>query len=756
MLCVRPVWCMTTGVCDTLCHLGSRRVSRGSNREATARDGTEAPRPRPFRRIVHALRPKSRCMPVTRLRNDDEEDSQGPTPRDRAGVNGAATPQQNNEMSPPCCAVNFGHYPCAPHHPWCASSPSPRCSCPRCCGSAANYMMQLADPTKSSPSYIEHTSTASGSPSSTPRVWSEPLMLPFQAVANHHVGALDFDYQNSGVSGLDVYMLYASPLDASPLNIRAEVEAIGEAFRDARSGVRLHVGVATASSLTKLLTLSRSRKGLVLHLCAHAVSSETHGVGLVLEDGKGKAHILWQRELEDLLALSEVAEQGRCNPSLLFLGVCNSEALAQVFVECGCPHVISLRTQVQDAAARKFAQQFYFSLAMRESLRSAWDGARRALRIEADHGTAAQADSFMLFGQQGSEQATLHSLCGADSSSCPRGAGAGGFAPPVAHLRDMEDAEAFLEMKLPARTQDFVGRGGDLHAVLQVLSTRRACVVHGPAGIGKSALGGELAHFSSAPGRPFSCAARIVNIDSAEVSHVVAALEEAVVGIGEQLRVPLQQWPGESRTVPSSARSSTSAFSSASDAIALADPYRDMDPMSMLLLARQRLCRALQAVEKARRSSRLLLIIDDDAGALSHGDEVRRLLGELLDNTHNVHVVICSREPMYTALGATKAVNIPLCGLAEPDAARLLLLRIHRPLAPPDFAPGSAPWVPPASLEKAIKSLRGHPILRTLGGNPGQIGAVSSQVHEGGPSLMELAVGSISLPGGHVAVAVPC
>lgn len=706
-------------------------------------------------------------MPVTPLRNElnQEEDQEFSSPCERTRAN--VTMPQASEMALPSSAASphqAHQVPC-----WCGS---PRCSCARC-GMASNRLISMEDPDpwcpgKGSPSYNEnlcswestpsyasdHRPVPSCSSSSSPRN-SEPLMLPLQAVASQ-VSCGDYDHRDTGVAGLDVYMLYASPLDFNPLNIRAEVEAIREAFRDARSGVRLHVGVATAASLTKLLTLSRLRKGLVLHLIAHAVSSSSDGVGLVLEDGKGKSHILWQRELEDLLHISE-AEEDRHNLSMLFLGACKSEALAQVFVECGCPHVISLRTQVQDAAARRFAQQFYLSLAVQESLRAAWDGARRALRVDADRNMAAQADSFLLFGQQGSEQATLHTLCGADSSSCTRGASAG-FGMPISHIRDFEDADAYLEMKLPARPQDFVGRGEDLRKILHVLSSRRVCVVHGPEGIGKSALVTELAHYAASPGRPFSCAARIANIDSAGLDRVVAALEEAALGIGDQMRVSHRQWSGDSRmSIPSSARSTASAFSSFSDASVLAESCRDIDPLSALLPARQRLRRVLQAVERARRGSRLLLIIEDDVGALSQNDEVRRLLGELLEHTHNLHLVICSREPMYTPLGPTKAVNVQLRGLAEPDAARLLLLRIHRPLGLADFSPldclgdgcSSSPALqgPPETLEQAMKSLRGHPLLRRLGGNPGHLSAVSSQVHEGGPSLMELALTAHLLPG---------
>ena len=44
--------------------------------------------------------------------------------------------------------------------------------------------------------------------------------------------------------------------------------------KESGSQVQLNVGVATVESLTKLLTLARSQKGLALHLSAHAYRND--------------------------------------------------------------------------------------------------------------------------------------------------------------------------------------------------------------------------------------------------------------------------------------------------------------------------------------------------------------------------------------------------------------------------------------------------------------------------------------------------
>ena len=47
--------------------------------------------------------------------------------------------------------------------------------------------------------------------------------------------------------------------------------------KESGSHVQLNVGVATVESLTKLLTLARSQKGLALHLSAHAYRNDKAG-----------------------------------------------------------------------------------------------------------------------------------------------------------------------------------------------------------------------------------------------------------------------------------------------------------------------------------------------------------------------------------------------------------------------------------------------------------------------------------------------
>lgn len=463
-----------------------------------------------------------------------------------------------------------------------------------------------------------------------------------------------------------VYYLYASPLDQPPIDVRSEVETIHDAFAESGSHVQLNVGVATVESLTKLLTLARSQRGLALHLSAHAYRSEKGDVGLVLEDAKGFSHVLWKKNLEEILGMRDRHLQ---NTSLLFLSTCWSQELAQVFVECGCPHVVSLRTRVHDIAARRFSQQFYLSLGVGESLLASWQAARTCLRNHPESEIGDQSEHFILFGQHAADKATLQQLCGEGESA--------------EGLRMLEDAAQFLEVKMPPRPEHFLGRMQSIREVMHHFSghqSRRACALWGPEGIGKSALGVEFLHFAAAPGRHFSCCAGRVHIEAMDLVGIANAVNEELESLAVQSQVCLR--PGSSDS----------------------------------------------------RSS---------------------LCSTALSARCQLHILILSRAPIYHSLGPTKVVNVPLSGLKEPDAAKLFLQRIHRMLDDGDFpdpivgnadAGGGepAPSVPQRKLmESTILRLKGHPLLHCLGGHPGKIREVASQVTPNGPSLMDLAEGMV-------------
>ncbi|CAJ1349229.1 unnamed protein product, partial [Effrenium voratum] len=318
-----------------------------------------------------------------------------------------------------------------------------------------------------------------------------------------------------------VYYLYSSPMDWQQINVRAEVQEIHTSLVDSKSRTKLNVGVATWDSFTKFLTLARTQKGAVLHLSAHSMRNEQGELSLVLEDKNGTSHRLSKDKLEVLLGLEDRRLE---NLSLLFLSTCWSQELAQVFVECGCPHVICLREPVRDDTARRFAKLFYLSLGAGDSVLQAWEGARKALGEVKETAIAKEAEHFMLFGHHGAAQARLEDLCG--NGPCMDDT-----------MRELEDAAHFLETTDKIRSEHFTGRILEMQEILRNITGHdclRAYAIHGAKGSGKSALGKEFARFYNNPGRAFSCSARILSLPDWDVARIVESLHELLDGLADR------------------------------------------------------------------------------------------------------------------------------------------------------------------------------------------------------------------------------
>lgn len=546
----------------------------------------------------------------------------------------------------------------------------------------------------------------------------------------------------------EVFMLYASPMFHDPIDFRSEAEVLSQAFNESGSDVRLKMGVATAGSLTKLLALARSRRGLVLHLSAHATKHPEKGIGLVLEDAHGGPHILWRDKLEEFLN----ASGGLRHISMLFLSTCYSEELAQIFIEHGCHHVLATRTKVWDSTARRFAQHLYYELGVNNNLLKAWEGSVQALRIDPDERMAKEAESFSFFGQRGAERATLESLCGLD-------AGTNASIGSGLSMRDFANAATFLDMHLKAETETCIGRQSYLNQLARIFcgpKGRRAVLFHGPRGIGKSMFATEFAHFATAPGRLFSCSPLLLKIMRPDLLWTLLALEEQLDALCANLALASVPRAGRPAFAHPRAPSDLSVSSydkwSRSDSSGCSDGLSEITDVDALAHARSRILRTIRDLERSHRCAQLLIVIDDEAGYLKSSMDARKLLGDLLEQTHHLHVLITSREPVYDPLGSTRIVNEKLPPLTDLDAARLFSQRIHRRLEPAELgswhhAPGNHPPDPGKPTEMAIEAtrdqviahLRGHPLLQRLAGHPGNIVSTASRVVPGGPSLFTLA-----------------
>lgn len=107
-------------------------------------------------------------------------------------------------------------------------------------------------------------------------------------------------------------------------------------------------------SLQRALSPGTSVGSTILHLSAHGTPQ-----GLVLEDGKGSAHLLNFELLQEMLALRE---SGQSPCELVVVNACHSSAVGQFLAESGIPHVVCCNDRVLDSWAEPFIKTFYTTL----------------------------------------------------------------------------------------------------------------------------------------------------------------------------------------------------------------------------------------------------------------------------------------------------------------------------------------------------------------------------------------------------------
>jgi len=538
----------------------------------------------------------------------------------------------------------------------------------------------------------------------------------------------------------ELFVLYASPQCPQlprAIEVRSELELLSSVLEETQARWRVHVGVATAETLLQLMTRCRAGGRFLVHVVAHCDNHPKEGVGLVLEDACGGPHVLYRDRLSEMLR----ANGGLDQLPLLFLNTCWSEVIAELFADCGCSHVVATHGAVLDEAARKFAQQFYFSLSSDESIRQAWESAKQALKIDPRVEVQQNADRFTLVGTAGQGLDSVSRKADNLDLLC-RPAGSSRQWRPT---RGWEDIENALEVpSLPPRAEDFVGRGSTLRDVLRVLGggcsgpggdAKRACVLFGPGGIGKTAVVMELAHFAASAGRLFSRAVVCVKLESRDLEVTLTALAEAVEGLAEALG------PGGSGCSRSPSGGSDRSPSTHAPSPFNGTPKHKYSeapsPKRAVDLAGERLRRAGYLLEEAcRLKRRALLVLDDQAGILHQSVGTRDGVGHLLQTTRRLRVLCTSRRPVYQPLGQHRCENLNLGPLTNLEAARLFLRRRNRPLFAADFSDPADEF--PSSFDELLRRVAAHPLLVSLAGHPARVRAAAARVTPGLKSLFDL------------------
>eukprot|EP00930_Biecheleria_cincta_P015437 TRINITY_DN12887_c0_g1_i1.p1 TRINITY_DN12887_c0_g1~~TRINITY_DN12887_c0_g1_i1.p1 ORF type:complete len:1648 (+),score=279.34 TRINITY_DN12887_c0_g1_i1:69-5012(+) len=551
---------------------------------------------------------------------------------------------------------------------------------------------------------------------------------------------------------LHVDYLYASPLDAPPLNVRAELEALAAVPRLGQVAVR----TATSETLSEVWRTEATPSVMrVMCLAAHfaiapAKAERPSDLALMLEDAVSRTHMLGMQDLDDLLALGrpEVAPEGTPTVSsqsparfdVVFVDACHSEPAAQRFVASGGARcAVACTGEVFDAAAREFLRVFLRTLAASvagsqtessggaasrlSAARMAFASAQRAIRLSPQPGLRSEAEHFR-FVLPPDAAGTSHP--GLDATPAPLPAPAFGHSP----CADLSLACHF-NSDLPPQVEDFVGRAAMMAAIAQAfLGSRRVVWLHGRAGIGKSSLSVEFLRYYSMPGdRLFSHTWGAICSRSSKITSPNKQEADAAAG-------------GTSRT----ASSAKDAFC-CSAFLQLAGCSLPQALGKLEEVLGQVACAAGQAPGAA--AGRRLLVLDgvDDSLAADVTSDAAislwALLQDALDSTPGLCLLCTSQNPRYDAPLKCKVVAVQVTPLDPEDASLLLLRRSHRPLFQRDFdaAASSSSTVSSEPLQfsgrrrEVLKRLGEHPLSRKVGGAPADILRAASHITPQLPSL---------------------
>ncbi|CAK0903724.1 unnamed protein product [Prorocentrum cordatum] len=501
---------------------------------------------------------------------------------------------------------------------------------------------------------------------------------------------------------LRLHFLYSSPLswlragqpavEVGQLDVHSEVLAL-------RSVQGLSVEVCVATSEALLGTLVSCLEGSVLHLSAHCChcASAREPAAVLLEDQCSRAHVMGEDELVRMKRWDRLG-------LLVFLS-CGSEVLVRKLVQqCGLRHALCCSGEVFDSSARLFCRVFYQALAAGRTVAESHDSAVAAVKQSPpDLGIATEAGKFLLIGDG--------DIVG------QRGA-------------------PFRDAPWPrwSRVDNYVCHLGDTHTLAHVLQGRRAAVLWGEPGIGKTALCREFCrHFSAPGGRLFSAGALLASLGD------------------EPAEPPGRHAAG--RDLPEALAAAALADAEGRGCCPVAASPRPRTWDELLALSRR----------FDERGAPWLLAVDGltlpPRGGPA-GQELARALGSLLVASPGVRLLIACREQPgegWAELGGHKVVLHQKQRMTEHSTFLLFKDRLRRKLHLRDFEAlaGAEAQEELASPWTLLDRLRASPVLAATGGVPGRVVRAAEEVSDDLHSMLQhpLLVGRPRQPLGPVAAA---
>mmetsp|Transcript_45432 Transcript_45432/g.106164 ORF Transcript_45432/g.106164 Transcript_45432/m.106164 type:complete len:881 (-) Transcript_45432:222-2864(-) len=547
----------------------------------------------------------------------------------------------------------------------------------------------------------------------------------------------------------NLLMLYASPLcridatrGATPLpSLAFEQEwrnLVTASVESPNGPLTLAARPMTAASLQRTLSHGITRGNsntTVLHLSAHGTPQ-----GLVLEDGKGTAHLLSCELMKEMLSL----RAGAAPFQLVVVNACQSLSVGQVFADSGIPHVVCSEDKIMDAWVQLFMRTFYTALFCGSTVAVAFDAAVTALRCQPGIPQEA-SQSFCLLPREGDHD---KAICVARMAARSK---------PLTRVLSTP-----FEQLLPELPEDFTGRTLDVWSVLQHLDKRRFVTVcnHRPVpGVGKSTLL-DAVHRASALHMQMRCVKVRLGLEVEDCTSLLMSIRSAV-----QLALAEEDWLG-ARKGSCQSRLTSGALTRPRKCLPRRPAKKMQEPetpawsneellqsifheLSLLGSKWQRRITTAGQTSGAVRGSKVQAVSAGDASSLGillliHGcssllerqpDETLSIVFSILQQCP-VRIVLSSKyRVLGPGCGQFKVVHYELGGLKPADAARLFLRRTQRPLKWKEVLAGTDASIPeraqssaahadaPVVLQKdsekeVLELIASHPALARLKGAP--------------------------------------
>jgi len=278
---------------------------------------------------------------------------------------------------------------------------------------------------------------------------------------------------------LKMLALVSSPLDLpdnARLQSEREQEILLEAINDPAGQGRLRVELEDEARL-EILEGSLETPYQIFHFTGHGIAPENGG-GLLLEDARGNSRPT--AVIEVLQSLG----RGENSLRLVVLSGCQTARttnaagfrdMARGLLRRGIPGVVAMQFSISDTGGLKFAETFYARIAAGRTLELASHAARRALLLSDDYYLQADALAPVLLTSNGDCLQTTQAEA----------------APAV----EAPQIDLSFYLPLAQLSYGFYGRRREYRQVRDGIlqHNRRAVIVHGIGGIGKTALVSHVA-----------------------------------------------------------------------------------------------------------------------------------------------------------------------------------------------------------------------------------------------------------------------